>query len=373
MAKEQKTMDTVGNIPTIVSVNKQYTDNRDEVSRSVGIGSLDAAQALLYQGINHRGIGNPVPRNTDNVGITFFTRPRLNLSYDNLAMDRTLSTLLVDNEKSIQQIVRAYLDPDRQAGIGVISRAGDEVIKSAFVDPKNPFITLFTNTITSLSGWPDVVVDTYSSKEGVFKEAWSMVDGNTKLYGLFDLTANFQNPAGDPISLLLNVWTRYASMVYLDEVYPYSDSIVENEIDYQTRIYRLVLDPSRRYVQKIAACGAAFPTVNPLGAAFNYDANRHFTGENDEVSVTFRCIGAEYNDPITIKEFNNVVVMFNPNMKLSNLNKKGSNMIQIPPEFILPMNNYGYPRIDPLTFELQWWLDKTTYNSLIPSWLKGKK
>ena len=373
MANVQKTVDMVGSIPTTVSVGKQFTDNRDEVSRSVGIGSLDSAQALLYQGINHRGIGNPVPRNTDNVGITFFTRPRLNLSYDNLAMDRTLSTLLVNDEKSIQQIIRAYLDPDRQAGIGVSSRKGDEIIKSAFVDSKNPFITVLTNTITSLSGWPDVTVDTFSSKEGLFKEAWSMIDGNTKIYGLFELTANFQNPAGDPISLLLSVWTRYASMAYLGEVFPYPDSIAENEIDYQTRIYRLVLDPSRRFVQKIAACGAAFPTVNPLGAAFNYDANRHFTGENDEVSVTFRCMGAEYNDPITIKEFNDTVVMFNPNMRASNLKSKKGSMVQIPPEFILPMNNYGYPRIDPLTFELQWWLDKSTYNSLIPGWLKKEK
>lgn len=40
MAKEQRRWTIVGNIPTTVSVNKQYTDNRDEVSRSVGIGSL---------------------------------------------------------------------------------------------------------------------------------------------------------------------------------------------------------------------------------------------------------------------------------------------------------------------------------------------
>jgi hypothetical protein len=84
-------------------------------------------------------------------------------------------------------------------------------------------------------------------------------------------------------------------------------------------------------------------------------------------------MGAEYNDPITIKEFNDTVVMFNPNMRASNLKSKKGSMVQIPPEIILPMNNYGYPRIDPLTFELQWWLEKSTYNSLIPSWLKKEK
>lgn len=327
-----------------------YQDEVDIVSRLNGLGSLTSAQTNNLFGINHRGVGNPVPGNSDNYGLTFFTRPRLNLSYDNLAMHRMFTPLLSNDTLSIQRALRTLLDPDGG-------------IDSSLVDPLNPFIPMLTNNLISITGWPDLLVDTYTSKEGLHKEAWSMVDGTARIFNTYTVTANFRNVAGDPISLLFALWVQYASLVYLGEMVPYPDMEVEREIDYQTRIYRLILDPTRQYVQKIGACGAAFPTNSPLGTSFNYASDSPFNTDNDQVSIAFQCIGADYLDPILVKEFNDVVTLFNPGMENVSRSKLYKKLNKDQAYFF---NYSGYPYIDPLTFELQWWVPIEDFEFYFP-------
>lgn len=324
-----------------------YQNEVDIVSRLNGLGSLTSAQTNNLFGINHRGVGNPIPNNADNYGLTFFTRPRLNLSYDNISMVRMLTPLLSKDDLSIQRALRVLLDPDGQ-------------ISSGLVDPLNPFIPMLTNNLVSISGWPDVLVDTYTSKEGLHKEAWSMVDSVARNMGTYDVTATFRNIAGDPISLLFTIWVHYASLVYLGDLVPYPNMVLQNEIDYQTRIYRLILDPNRQYVQKIGACGAGFPVNSPLGASFDYTNNKPFNDNNDQLSIQFRCMGADYMDPILIKEFNDLVTKFNPSMRDES---RGSIYRKLTKDETYYFNYQGYPRIDPYTFELQWWMPIEEYNA----------
>ena len=217
---------------------------------------------------------------------------------------------------------------------------------------------MLTNNLLSISGWPDVDVDTYTSQEGLAKESWTMVDDIPRNYGTFSLTANFRNIIGDPISALFFAWTHYAMAVSRGELVPYPDMIVENEIDYMTRIYRLVLDPTRTYVQKIANCGAAFPTAVPMGAAFNYSTDSPLANDNEQLSIPFQCMGVEYNDPISIQEFNATVTLFNPQMG----DKTRHQLFKKLSKSELTIFNYnGYPRIAEDN-ELEWWVPNDTYN-----------
>lgn len=328
-----------------------YQNDVDIVSRLNGLGSLTSAQTNNFLGINHRGVGNPVPINSDNYGLTFFTRPRLNLSYDNIANSRVLTSLMSRDDKTVQRAIRVMLD----------SRSDYErVVTSPLVDTKQAFIPLLTNNLLSVSGWPDVVVDSYTSKEGNYRESWSMVDGTSWIYNTYDITASFRNIAGDPISLLFYVWVHYASMVYTGEMVPWPDMIIENEIDYNTRIYRLVLDPSRRYVQKIGATGAAYPTNSPLGASFNYSSDGVLNRDNDQISISFKCMGANYLDPILIQEFNETVEIFNAGMRDAG---REDNYTKLDKNETYYFNYNGYPRINPDTFELEWWVDKQDYRA----------
>jgi hypothetical protein len=328
----------------------------DFVSRESGLGNLTESMVNALVGINHRGVGNPVPYNQDNQGLTFFTRPRLNLSYNNLSADRRLSVLGAGQGTSrghYPNAIRQWLDPELAK---VLFEGGT---RSQLVDPAFAFIPLLSNNLVSLSGWPDPVAEYYNSDEGLAKETWGMIDGVDTIYSSFDLNATFRNIAGDPISLMIYVWIIYASLVYQGKMLPYPDSEMLREIDYQTRIYRLILDPTRTYVQKIAACGAAFPTSPALGQAFDFSADSPFEqGRASQISVPFRCYGAMYQDPILMREFNDVVEIFNPAM---NPLYRDKYMVKIPREKLHMYNYGGYPRIDMQTNELQWWDFRDSY------------
>lgn len=311
----------------------------DFISRLNGFGSLTHSQSNNLFGINLNLNGTPAPINQDSYGITFFTRPRLNLSYDNLFADRIFWPMQSEEKRSMAQALRALLDP-----------VGD--YPSIVVDPQQAFIPMLTNNLLNISGWPDVTVDTYTSKEGFYKEAYSMVDGSARIYNTYDVTANFRNIQGDPITLLFTAWVYYASLVYNGTMVPYPDAILENKIDYNTRIYRLVMNSSFTHVTKIAACGAAFPMASPLGASFNYNSESEFNRDNDQISIPFRCIGVNYMDPILITEFNSVVAIFNKQMKTKNRMRLVPNTNQT---LLNILNHRLYPYIDPYTYELQWY------------------
>lgn len=346
---------------SIAEVIPSMRDELNIINRLSGLGARDETLNNEFYGINRLGFNSAIPVNTDGHGLTFFTRPRMNLSYDNLGMLRTLAPLLTGDQNTYQRAIRAYLDP---VGHRSTDTRVEEGYRTRLVDQNSPFIPLLTNNLLSLSGWPDPSLNTYSSKEGIQKEQWSMVDDVLKFYGTFDLQATFRNIAGDPITLLFQTWLTYASAVYMGSLLPYPDSIVENEIDYQTRIYRLILDPSKRFVQKIAACGAAFPTANSLGTLFNFSKDDVFQMEGKQISIPFRCIGAEYQDPILIREFNTITMQFNPCLMDDQRNNR---MVKLKPREFGFFNHYGYPLIHPRTSELEWWVFKEDYADLVTS------
>lgn len=332
----------------------------DFISRSSGLGSLTESMVNQLAGFNHRGVGNPVPYNQDNQGMTFFTRPRLNLSYNNLSADRRLSVLGPRQGNLVNHIpaaIRQWLDPEVAF---TLNNAG---VRTDLIDPYQAFIPLLSNNLISLSGWPDPIAEYYTADEGLAKETWAMVDGVDTIYSAFDLQATFRNVAGDPISLMIYVWLIYMSLVYQGRMLPHPDSEMLREIDYQTRIYRLVLDPTRTYIQKIAACGAAFPTSPALGQAFDFSADTPFEQSRaSQISVPWRCVGAMYQDPILMQEFNEVVVLFNPAMHPLHRNE---HMRRIPREWQTLFNYDGYPWIDMNTNELQWWAFNTRFDQRV--------
>lgn len=343
---------------------EQRKQDVDFVSRLNGYGSLSSAQTNNLKGINVNLNGTPAPKNKDHYGITFFTRPDLNMSYDNLGADRMLTSLMSEDKNSMARAIRILLDPRGEAAGRV----------SNLVDPEMAFIPVLSNSLISMSGWPDLTVDAYTSKEGVYKEAYSMVDSTSHIFNTFDITANFRNIQGDPITLMFAVWIRYASLVYDGTLVPHPENLFQNTIDYQTRMYRLVMDEDFRFVQKIAACGAAFPMASPLGASFNYSEDGEWNSENDQISIPFRCMGANYLDPILVKEFNQSVTMRNLSMRDGD---RSTRMIKIsavedyPPygavggALLNLLSHKLYPRIDPVTMELEWWAKTPDYTQAL--------
>jgi hypothetical protein len=364
-------------------------DETNNIFKSGAVGSLTEAIGNSIYGINHRQTPGAIQLNKDYHGLTFFTRPELNLSSANLRNARQLVPLLTSQDPSIHRIIRCLLDPKCKDDYG-------NDVTCVLVDRQQAFIPMLTNHLISISGYPDVMAPTMSSQPGLYQEAFSFVDGVVDNYTTYDIQASFRNIPGDPITLLFLLWVHYASKVYQGVMSPYPSKIIENEIDYQTRIYRLVLDHNKRFVKKIAACGAAFPLSSPIGSAFNVDAGSPISDANHQISIPFRCMGAMYQDDILIHEFNRTTAIFNPLMDqeatkieaelaavYANANSQGvtddalrtavnlvstqlSNVyVKIPMDALPIFNNRGYPHINIDTYELGWYIDKETYDGTL--------
>lgn len=332
---------------------KKGSTYRDEATQAVGLSKMSSSVAATYFGCNQHTKGTIAAPHREQFGYTFFTKPRLNLSYDNLIRERTFAELLTTNKMSRERAIRAMLDP-------VSAKRGKAA--TPLVDNNYPYIALLSNELKSLTGWRDPFIDTYTSTSGVQKEQWSMVDGPAKYYGVFELNASFRNIVTDPFGLLFHVWTTYPSLVYQNVLQPYPEAIFRHEIDYQTAIIRFTMDPTRKYITKWAATSAAFPITNPVGSAANFNEDTPFTQESEEYSISFRCMGAEYYDPIVLYEFNLRMYMFNPNFAPD---KRAQYYVKLTDSEKEMFNFASYPLVNLNTKELEWYTDKSVYKAIL--------
>jgi len=338
-------------------------------------GSIDKALSNNLYGLNHQQVKGLLPENRDSYGLTFFTRPQLNLQNANLRNVRQFYNLLTNKKDSVQRFVRATLDPrlafsqvvkDADANTQIIGQ-GAKVTN--LVDRNMAFIPVLTNTIKSMSGWPDVVMPSFTSKSGLKKEQWSIADGSIEIFEAFDLDVNFRNIKDEPIIMMMQTWLTYMAQVFEGNISPYMDFITENEIDYNTRIYRIVMDESKRYVKKIAATGASFPINVPSGKFYDYNDATKYNDQTKEINIRFKCMGAMYNDSILVKEFNETGAIFNPDIRKLLNGDNSHNLELIPYDLLERLNHRGYPIIDIDTMELTWWIskDSLTYKELLKS------
>lgn len=336
---------------TTVVIPKDYTKKRKKLAISeTGLGDPDKLIGNTLHGINHLGYSIGPISNVDYQGLTFFTRPYLNLTNRNISGIRRLSPLLTEDNQTIHHAIKLMLDTKQG-----VEYEGDHPL----TDNKQAFITVFSNLLTGLTGWPDETLDLYISSPGYKNEVYALADHVGSTLNTFSLTATFRNIEGDPINAILSTWLTYIKAVSYGTIVPYYEMIASRTIDYQTRIYRLVLDRSRRWIQKIACCGASVPVANPLGAAFNFAENKPIIEETNEQSVPFTCIGYTYNDPIIAKDFNSTVFYYN---KLMTNDYRTNNMVKIPQEYLKLFNFKGYPLITH-EMELQWYVERLTYET----------
>jgi hypothetical protein len=223
-----------------------------------------------------------------------------------------------------------------------------------------PFIPLLSNTLTSLTGWPDLDIGHYVSREGIQKETFTLIDGVANIYSHFSLNATFRNIVSDPLGYMFWAWACYNSNAYQGEATPWMDSILDNETDYQTRIYRICFDPTRTYVQKMAYTGVAVPTVANVGAGFNF-SQKPYNEELDDYQISFACDGAVYYDKRAFTNFNRHVQDFNIFMHDG---KREKHMIKLKPGERKQFKFAGYPRINPENSEFEIWVFRELYQAM---------
>lgn len=336
----------------------------DDLFSSTGIGSLDKAIGLNLSGIGFQQAPTLVPRNKEQPGYVFFTRPQLNMQSDNIRNMRQFYNLLSSNELSQERWIRCILDPRLGAGYRY---AGNEapIITSPLCDNENCFIPLLTNNIQTLTGWPEETMTFQKSKEDVYRGTRTQPNGVTFHSGSYTLSATFRNTYADPLIKLIHYWMTYMSATTTTGLLrPYADFEAMDYLDACTRIYRIVLDPQRERVTKIYACGAAMPASNAVSASADYNRQTPIADVNKDLTISFECDGMYVLDPILFYTFNSVVAAFCPAMHDA---YREGNMVKLDKIEQNFFRSRTYPRIDPQTSAFEVWVSREDYNSRVDS------
>lgn len=349
--KDEKVTDNKEN--EIIQPSLSWDPKISEVFRKGGKGNRGEALYNALHGFNHINPGTTaLSPNRDSNGFTFFTKPVLNLSYNNVQNDRRMAHLTDEDPASAGCAIKCMLSPYKVRGLPYNDRNN---VRSLLVDDASPFIPLLTNTLVSVGGFNDYSVNVYTTDEGIAKETMSWAEGRPRLNGTYDFTLGFRNLDGDIITSLFEVWWLYAGHMAVGSMRPYAEFISNYTIDYQSRMYRFVMDESNTYIQKAAVANAGWPTAVPTGAAFNFDATQVFNTSNDNISVPFRSSVILYNDPIILSHFNRVSIMFNPALA-----DRKTKMHKLSPSEKLYFNYMAYPFIEDNN-ELAWWVFNDQY------------
>lgn len=322
----------------------------DDIFREAGRASFGSYLTASLYGHDLNGVGTYLEQPKEEHGDVFFTKPRLNLSYDNILKDRIFVPMASRNPFHPLRIVKAMLDPVSC----VMGNMG-----SPLIDNYNAFIPMLSAACTSMSGWPDGFLKSYTSKAGNYEEQFSKPDSSIKNYGVFTANCQFNNTAMDLVSELFHKWCVYEALVHDGTFGMYPSYIFDNRFDFNTRIYKFVYDKTRTYVVKASMCGAAYPTFTNTGNDANFSKDSPVNHDADTVSQQFTCMGAFYRDPIVITCFNRTVVDFNPYM---HDNFRPSFMVRIRTGERQRMNHCCYARVNPENMEMEWWAFKDVYN-----------
>lgn len=255
-----------------------------------------------------------LPPNNEQVGYTFITRPKLNLSDTNIRRHPTLDAFDTTDPTSGQSFVkntafmmRALLDTKFcEDNLHV-------VLQSPLIDPRNPFLTPLCNCLTDISGFPDFILETETTEGGYHNEDITYAKGSDMLNKSGELTLGFKDLTGGVNLAIIYLWLFYVALQNKGIVVPYSHHIYQKRMNYTVSIYRFILDPSRTYVIKWAKATGCFPKNAAVGALFNFNEGDSIIQAANQFSASFAYNKVEYspnNGPIY--DFNRLMARYVP-------------------------------------------------------------
>lgn len=335
----------------------------DQIYRLTGFGGYGSTKLDFYYGLDITNSGLPVEPVRDVNAFVFFTRPTLNMSSNNFGLARKLEYLLSENTNSMANLIRCTLMPRYYRNLRTGTKSSEinslKIPQSSYVDELNPFIPMLTSRLTGISGWPTKMVDFFTSAEGLGKENWSYVDGHREYYGEYQLTTSFANTRNSPIEALITAWTYYSLAVSDGSMVALPEMRAKRRVDYQTRPYVLLMDETCTFVQKIACAGNATWMSSPEADSFNIDTTQVFNQGAAELSLSLKCHGVRYNDPIIVQNFNSLVLMYNPSLL------DGDSYVKLIPDEYLQYNRRAIPFINIEDgYKLEWYMPSDRYEEI---------
>ena len=242
----------------------------------------------------------PINTNHEQTGLTFITRPKLNLSQTSLRADETLSMLDTPLSASFPFAIRCYLDPI----FANPKFLGNAVLDCPFFNSDSPFLIPLSNQLLRIDGFPQYELHTTTTPDGFFGENQTTPTGNDFGNGSYTITATFQEMDGGVISSMIFYWIHWISLMRKGHVSRYMEDILKKRLSFTSSIYRLVLDETRTRVTKWAKLTGCFPTMVSMGDFFGIPDRSQFITTTQELQVQFAVNHVEYMKPSILEDFN---------------------------------------------------------------------
>lgn len=305
--------------------------------------NLTQLQTLLTRHDRFGSVAFPI--NAEKVGLTFFTKPRLNMTTVSLRQDPQLAMMDSMNPMDWMFGIRCNLDT-------VFARstpAHQAAVNSPWFNDTSAFNIPLSNALIGQSGWPDFNLEYETTEAGYFSEDMTLARGSDRGRRTYDINCTFRDVQGGWVMSYIYYWLHAMALQMEGAIVAYPSDREANRLNYTCSIYRFVLDTSLRTITKWAKATGCFPVTIPIGEVFNFNPGDSYIHTSQSFSVTFKANHVAYMDPRHLAAFNTLVERY-----AGSDIKTSSNYVNVPPT---PEGNFiGIPYVELFkgTNELMW-------------------
>lgn len=283
-----------------------YNDLMNAITESIAIGSGRGSNQYQTETLltKHDRFGQcAVQINAEMVGLTFFTKPRLNMTTQSIRQDPTLAMMDTRDPLSWMFSLRCNLD-------SVFSKRSDiaSIASSCpWYNDETPFHVPMSNLLVGISGWPDFNIEYETTQSGYFSEDMTMVRGSDWGRRTYDLSCTFRDIQGGYLMAYFYYWLIAMTLQMDGTIVAYGDDRDANRLNYTISIYRFVMDPSMTTITKWAKATGCFPVSIPIGDVFNFGPGDSFVHTSQQFTIPFKANNIRYMDPRHLAQFNTLV------------------------------------------------------------------
>ena len=260
---------------------------------------------------------NSMNANIEQVGLTFITRPRINLQSSAIKTHRRLAPLIAGESdvNSPSFMIRSLLDSALHKK-GELAQTYHTKIKSSdLLDIHSPFMVPLQNALLGMSGWPDETIAVHTTPSGFHSEDQTFAVGSDDLNKTYDLNLDFKDITGGAIAAIFEYWRYCIPCLAKGTLLAYPDDIKQRRLNYTVSIYRFVLDPTRETIVRWAKATGCFPVTDAGGGNYNFGEGERFVSGANKLSIPFKCNKIEYNDYMHLIEFNTLAKRYCSNIE----------------------------------------------------------
>lgn len=166
-----------------------------------------------------------------------------------------------------------------------------------------PFIPLLSNTCLSCSGFKDFNLESFMYDSDYHGASINVATGQDDVYGPGEITCEFEDVYGGPVSILFLIWIEYISKVSRGKLTASKRNILNLVLDYTTSIYVFNTGRDMSTIKYWAKLTGAYPVTFPIGQFIQFSREPNLENAKN-LSITFKYNRYEPMEIAAMADFN---------------------------------------------------------------------